>query len=1378
MEEDPMKTGKKFLALLLCLMMVVSLMSGAFVVGAEGSAESTTFNKAASLDAGKYYVVVTEAGGKYYALTYTGEHGTIGATEVTVSGDTLTTSNAAIVWKPDGSDHLENSEGGEFVFAGSHGFQTYDSSMLRTFVYDASTQTVALHSGAYVLSFASGTFTNGSEACIVELFSADSFVLPEEPEPELEAVTYKAATALEAGMNYVIVTESAGKYYALAAGSSPKAVEVTVSGDSVTTDDLSLVWTPDEDDTILNVGNGKYIYAGSGGFMVYSSGRAFIYDAASETVALHTKYVMTFDGTNFGQSDDLTAGCKVMLFAAKQPLEEMTFSKTTAIEDNMYYLLTVEDGGKYVALATDGSTFSAKEVGTAGDAYITSKDAEAIWLTDSEGEKYFENAGAEQFLYPSSSKGLLLYSSGRAFSYDASTGALTTTTSAGEFAITYAGGTFGFAAKGSGADGKFVLFSAEAPVVEPEDPNNWEGKVDPATVPETNNVESQVRTAKKNANGDIVLAFTSDVHYDGTHNNLAKWLPIAEEKYGFIDAMGFCGDMGSAYISGETYWTTIADIFDYMDGEIAAGNIGAATYTYGNHEWFVGAGGEYMVNYEQPTAQRLLRVGEAIKTDDYIIYDFGASPDAGFDWNTYGYDTKHMYTVWEEDLNTMDTYLASAPTDIPIFILMHYPIHIWGDRQIALGQKLVDTLNKYPNVVVLWGHNHSDKDVNYFDIRHAGDTIEIVPKGTIATINFDYMAAGTTADAEYTGPEAGSAWTLNKGLIVTIKADGSLQYDYITIDGSIIEEDGDTVVSFRSNVGDWDVFASEYVAIGGTVTPPDPIEIDGYKFVEWDTDFTQPITQPTLVTAKYEMDTAESGEVDTNYVYITIEQNCTYVTGASGTPIALYPVPYEEGMTVGDAITKVHELEYADGANGIEVTDSTYGFYNLTKVWGVVPENGILAYDGSNYVDAAAAAIGGECYYVPVYASMSDFFTPGYMTPDFATAGVGVEANLFAQYYAFDSSTYGYTATGLDGEIFVGASLDALEDTGVAAVKGAVPVTFDAEGTYYVVVKATTASAGDAVGIVTVTEEAPEEPVVVSSDFDTAAYAVAASSADNGTVKLSDTRATVGDTVIITVTPDEGYEVTGVTVVKTATGKEVPVTDLGDGTYSFVMPGTKVTVNATFAPAEDAGETSDEDTTGESAVSAAEKFSDVKEGDWFEGPIEFCLNKGLMIGISENEFGVNETTNRAMIATVLYRIAKAEGLGFDGDWMFLMPYGDIAAIPDYAYEPIAWMTMKGVMSGYDSGDFGPADAITREQLAVVMYRFATMLGLDVTAGEDTNILSFGDAASVSDWAVSAIQWAVGEGIIIGDGANLNPGATATRAEVATMLQRFCGVIEK
>ena len=139
-----------------------------------------------------------------------------------------------------------------------------------------------------------------------------------------------------------------------------------------------------------------------------------------------------------------------------------------------------------------------------------------------------------------------------------------------------------------------------------------------------------------------------------------------------------------------------------------------------------------------------------------------------------------------------------------------------------------------------------------------------------------------------------------------------------------------------------------------------------------------------------------------------------------------------------------------------------------------------------------------------------------------------------------------------------------------------------------------------------------------------------------------------------------------------------------------------------------------------------------------------------------------------MIATILWRMAGSPVVNY------AMNYTDVAQ-GQWCSEAIRWATSEGVVTGYGNGLFGTNDPITREQLAVMLHRYAQHEGYDVSIGENTNILSYADAFDVSEYAVSALQWACGAGIIhgTGDGSTLTPQGETTRAQVATVLMRFC-----
>lgn len=177
-------------------------------------------------------------------------------------------------------------------------------------------------------------------------------------------------------------------------------------------------------------------------------------------------------------------------------------------------------------------------------------------------------------------------------------------------------------------------------------------------------------------------------------------------------------------------------------------------------------------------------------------------------------------------------------------------------------------------------------------------------------------------------------------------------------------------------------------------------------------------------------------------------------------------------------------------------------------------------------------------------------------------------------------------------------------------------------------------------------------------------------------------------------------------------------------------------------------------------------FTDLNPALWYHDGIHFCLENGMMNGVGNNKFDPSGTTSRGMIVTILYRLENEPEITAEN------PFDDVEADRWYT-NAVIWAAENKIVSGYGDGKFGPDDTITREQLAVILYRYAQFKGIDVSVGEDTNILAFEDAGSWSDWSVSALQWAVGSGIINGKDGKLVPKGDASRAEAATMLQRFC-----
>ena len=263
-------------------------------------------------------------------------------------------------------------------------------------------------------------------------------------------------------------------------------------------------------------------------------------------------------------------------------------------------------------------------------------------------------------------------------------------------------------------------------------------------------------------------------------------------------------------------------------------------------------------------------------------------------------------------------------------------------------------------------------------------------------------------------------------------------------------------------------------------------------------------------------------------------------------------------------------------------------------------------------------------------------------------------------------------------------------------------------------------------------------------------YAVTAPDVENGTVRVSPSRASRGTTVTITVTPDEGYELESLTVLDSR-DNEITLTDKGDGKYTFTMPSGHVTVEASFAE----------------IAPEPLPFGDVDDGDWFADAVRFVYENGMMNGVSETSFAPHAATSRSMIVTILYRLEGEPVVDY------AMDFTDVAGDAYYA-EAVRWAASEGIVGGYGGGLFGSDDAVTREQLAVILYRYAVYKGYDVSIGEDTNILSYADFADLSEYAIPAMQWACGAGIVNGTSeSTLTPQGEATRAQVAAMLMRFC-----
>ncbi len=266
-----------------------------------------------------------------------------------------------------------------------------------------------------------------------------------------------------------------------------------------------------------------------------------------------------------------------------------------------------------------------------------------------------------------------------------------------------------------------------------------------------------------------------------------------------------------------------------------------------------------------------------------------------------------------------------------------------------------------------------------------------------------------------------------------------------------------------------------------------------------------------------------------------------------------------------------------------------------------------------------------------------------------------------------------------------------------------------------------------------------------SGGSSSSSYTVNVEDSKNGTVTASHKSASKNTTVTLTVKADKGYELDDLTVTD-KNGKEIKLTDKGNGKYTFTMPAGKVDVKATFAK-----------------IVEAPAYSDVSASAWYADAVAYVTDKGMMEGDSGKFMPLDKLT-RSQMAQVLFNLEGKKSVNY------ALTFGDMNGTEWYA-EAVRWAASEQIVNGYDNGNFGPNDPITREQLVTVLYRYAQYKGLD-TATTEENLTSFADAAQVSGYAVSAMNWAVGAGVINGTDSGLAPKATATRAEVAQILMNF------
>lgn len=277
----------------------------------------------------------------------------------------------------------------------------------------------------------------------------------------------------------------------------------------------------------------------------------------------------------------------------------------------------------------------------------------------------------------------------------------------------------------------------------------------------------------------------------------------------------------------------------------------------------------------------------------------------------------------------------------------------------------------------------------------------------------------------------------------------------------------------------------------------------------------------------------------------------------------------------------------------------------------------------------------------------------------------------------------------------------------------------------------------------------------ISGGSGSSSYRITVSAGNGGTAAASASSARAGSSVALTVKADAGYEIESVVITGSA-GRLIPYTEK-DGVYTFIMPSSSVNVAAAFRK------------TGSSHENCpSAKFIDVTSGSWYHEAVDYAVENDLMHGVSDTSFAPDGTLNRAMLAAILYRLEGGPAVSAEN------PFLDVTGSAWYA-DAVIWASENGIVSGFGDSTFRPMANITREQMAVMLHRYADYKGLDTTEGASLD--AYSDAGAISNWALESMQWANAEGLITGrTDTTVVPSGNTTRAEATVILMRFAEFI--
>lgn len=385
-------------------------------------------------------------------------------------------------------------------------------------------------------------------------------------------------------------------------------------------------------------------------------------------------------------------------------------------------------------------------------------------------------------------------------------------------------------------------------------------------------------------------------------------------------------------------------------------------------------------------------------------------------------------------------------------------------------------------------------------------------------------------------------------------------------------------------------------------------------------------------------------------------------------------------------------------------------------------------------------------------------------------------------YYSYDSTQFSYTFTMEDRDTYFTINTEATGNYtisvsnansyyGSVSIKNGIEkanygdtVTFTVRPAYQYILKSVSVYTNDSYRqSIQVTRDKydwntfsftmPNASVVIAPTYTSDYYTISVDGGSHGSVSIeaepAGTNSYYGirnEYVYIDATPNTGYKVKSVTVVDKYNDSIKVYESSTANRYYFTMPDSNVTVNVEFTPRV-----------------MSNPFTDVKSTDWFYDAVNYVYSEGIMDGTSVYMFSPNNATSRGMLVTILWRLAGepvVTGTSFS----------DVSS-SSYYYYAVLWASKYGIVDGLGNNMFGPDQAITREQFAVILYRYAQHCGYSTSA--NSTLVGYADSNKISSYALTAMRWACGAGLFEGDErANLNPQGQTTRAAAAKLLMTF------